>query len=786
MTDKRIRIVLTVDGTQYEAGFNQATSSTRKLGQQGVTTAGQISQLRGSLDSVGFAAAGIRGKLDLLSQGLGALGIATGAVGLVQLLSQVSQTGIEFERLSQKLNITTGGGVKTGEAMAFIRREADRLGTSVIDTGNNFASFAASTKGTQLEGEKTRLIFSSVSEASAKLGLSQADTNGLFLAFQQIASKGVVSSEELRQQIAERLPGGLQIAARALGVTTGELNKMLEQGQVISDDFLPKFAEEIRKTFGTDANTRIETTQSNFSRLGNEIRELANVISAVLNPALDAAAGGLASALKVARTGGVRPQAGGIEGGLGRGIVATSDGLTLEEAFGATRARSLLPQPNDTSLVDGLLSRYQAAPPEAFSLQVSPGLRSSPAELNLRRQIALEAAQTEREKVEIERTMGRLQSATEREITLARALADLQDQKKSAAAGVRAQRQDLKDELEARRAGLDFTQQAIRQEAETNDQLRKQLELRNQVTQSSERTLSLQGYSPEDQKRVGAQLDAGDAYSQQQDTIDSLYDAKLLSQEEYQRASEAALIAFNQRVAEINQQRADSGLEIQKQADDLLLQAQLGAAQAAIGLLGQFAGQSKSVRLALLAFDKAVALAQIFISTQIGAARALELGPIVGLPLAAKIQLLGNVQLGLVAATGVVQAAQIEGGREFGGPVYPGEKRRVAERGRPELLDIGGDTFLLTGSEGGNVRPATRAGSSSGAAAAVTVKPVVNITNMVSGTEVKTSVGPGGEIELLFAQVDQRMAAGIASGRSATAKQLQQTHGLSRYSGGFG
>jgi tape measure domain-containing protein len=37
------------------------------------------------------------------------------------------------------------------------------------------------------------------------------------------------SAEELRGQLGERLPGGLEAAAERMGVTTGELGKMLDR-----------------------------------------------------------------------------------------------------------------------------------------------------------------------------------------------------------------------------------------------------------------------------------------------------------------------------------------------------------------------------------------------------------------------------------------------------------------------------------------------------------------------------------------------------------------------------
>jgi tape measure domain-containing protein len=114
---------------------------------------------------------------------------------------------------------------------------------------DGYLKITANAKGTSLAGEESRHIFSSVAGASRALGLSADETNGILRALGQMMSKGTVQSEELKSQVGEHLPGAFQIAARAMGVSTAELSKMLEGGKVIADDFLPKFAAELEKTF---------------------------------------------------------------------------------------------------------------------------------------------------------------------------------------------------------------------------------------------------------------------------------------------------------------------------------------------------------------------------------------------------------------------------------------------------------------------------------------------------------------------------------------------------------
>src|SRR5690606_21235484 len=71
-------------------------------------------------------------------------------------------------------------------------------------------------------------------------------------------------------QLGDRLPGAFSLAAQAIGVTEQELNKMLEKGEVIAQDFLPKFAAQLDKAFGKDKTERIEGMRAATNRLSDE------------------------------------------------------------------------------------------------------------------------------------------------------------------------------------------------------------------------------------------------------------------------------------------------------------------------------------------------------------------------------------------------------------------------------------------------------------------------------------------------------------------------------------
>jgi tape measure domain-containing protein len=186
----------------------------------------------------------------------------------------VFQSTVSLDSLNSALKVVSGSEEELAKNQEYLRETTERLGLEYISTGTAFKNFYAASTQAGIGADQTREIFSAAAAASARLKLSQDDTNGVLLAFSQIASKGKVQAEELRGQIGERVPGAFSIAARAIGVTQAELNKMLQNGEVIATEFLPKFAAELQKTFGGDANKKVDGLQANVNKLKNTFTEL--------------------------------------------------------------------------------------------------------------------------------------------------------------------------------------------------------------------------------------------------------------------------------------------------------------------------------------------------------------------------------------------------------------------------------------------------------------------------------------------------------------------------------
>ena len=153
------------------------------------------------------------------------------------------QAAVASQKLASSLEFSAGSARGAAQEIEYLRRVSRDMGLDFGTASGAYAKFAASARSAGMSLGDTHKIFEGISKAGARFGLSSEEMSGAFLALGQMASKGVVSMEELRGQLGERLPGAFDLAAKAMGVTQVELIKLVESGKLAASDFLPKFGQ---------------------------------------------------------------------------------------------------------------------------------------------------------------------------------------------------------------------------------------------------------------------------------------------------------------------------------------------------------------------------------------------------------------------------------------------------------------------------------------------------------------------------------------------------------------
>lgn len=191
---------------------------------------------------------------------------------------EVVLTTAKFQSLRNSIN-TASETAQQGELnFEWIKRFSSDYGLEVESVAEGFKTLRGAMMNTKFTSTDTRKMFEQVSTGVVALGLSSEYAKGTFLALGQMMGKGKVQAEELRGQIGERIPGAFAIAARAMNMTTAELDKFMQDGKLMAEDFLPKFANEMEKTFGESAEKNAHGLTQEINRMSSAWTNLINAI----------------------------------------------------------------------------------------------------------------------------------------------------------------------------------------------------------------------------------------------------------------------------------------------------------------------------------------------------------------------------------------------------------------------------------------------------------------------------------------------------------------------------
>ena len=157
---------------------------------------------------------------------------------------------VEVSRKYDLMQKSLKGLTKSADDFKYLRREAYRTGSDLLTIAGSYKNFYAAASGAGFQRGAIQGMFSNVLVAGRGIGASQQQIGAALLALEQMLSKGKVSAQELRLQLGNALPGAMQIAARAMNMTTAELDEMMRKGMLISSVFVPKFTEQLKKELG--------------------------------------------------------------------------------------------------------------------------------------------------------------------------------------------------------------------------------------------------------------------------------------------------------------------------------------------------------------------------------------------------------------------------------------------------------------------------------------------------------------------------------------------------------
>ena len=212
---------------------------------------------------------GFKGLFNSVKSLAGAFGLIIGIEIFASIIKSAFSLMKTFDGIRFAMQKITKDSNLAASSQRFLTEITDDFGVSLVTTTNRYVKFLAAARQSGLTVRETENIFRSMTKAASVLALQTDELRGVYLALEQMLSKGKVTTEELRRQLGERLPGAMGIMAASMGVTISQLDKMMKLGQVLSADVLPKFAKAVEIAYGIEKEERINTLVSAQNRLTN-------------------------------------------------------------------------------------------------------------------------------------------------------------------------------------------------------------------------------------------------------------------------------------------------------------------------------------------------------------------------------------------------------------------------------------------------------------------------------------------------------------------------------------
>lgn len=216
----------------------------------------QINITNNKLDSLGSSANKASGIIDKLRKGWilfkSSMLLSIPLTILDSFIDKMISVDRSYQNFMASMYVSTSSTKKSAEAFEFVSKVARAYGVELESISKSYAKFRAAVSSS-LPTAAADKLFLSISAVSSVLHLTPQSVDRIFTAFTQMASKGQVMSEELKQQLGEHLPGAVALAAQAMGVTVKELTKMMKDGAVDINKFFLNMPDVIMKKFSEAA-----------------------------------------------------------------------------------------------------------------------------------------------------------------------------------------------------------------------------------------------------------------------------------------------------------------------------------------------------------------------------------------------------------------------------------------------------------------------------------------------------------------------------------------------------
>ncbi len=206
------------------------------------------------------------------SKSLGVLRLAFGFLavsGVIRLGKAIVDTVGKMQLMLIRLANVEGGAKKAQVTFDKLFKAFGASPFTIDAVTNSFIRLRAA-------GIESNLAFDAVqaaADAIAAFGGTSEELKRFSIGLQQVAGKGVLSMEELRQQIGEALPVAMRVFASQTGRSISEVIDDVEKGRISSQEFIEELTTGLQKSFGGFALKLGDTLLGSIQGLKTKIQK---------------------------------------------------------------------------------------------------------------------------------------------------------------------------------------------------------------------------------------------------------------------------------------------------------------------------------------------------------------------------------------------------------------------------------------------------------------------------------------------------------------------------------
>lgn len=264
-------------GAKLGGGSGGGVEALNRQFRQGAITAGAYRQSIQSLErqfrSAQSSAMSFGAVLGDVRSGLVGAGAA---FGTFTAGASVLRQGQFFQGMDATMLMVSDSSEEAGKRVQFLKDQAYRLGLDLKTASQGYVQMSIAAEGVMSKGQNDDL-FKSFSEYATALQVDPVKYQRGITAIGQMMGKGQVMAEELKGQLAEGIPGSMQVFVKAsqeafndATIDVAKLMKMMEKGELKAAKIMPfvakYYAEAARK--GGALTKALEGNRVAMQRLG--------------------------------------------------------------------------------------------------------------------------------------------------------------------------------------------------------------------------------------------------------------------------------------------------------------------------------------------------------------------------------------------------------------------------------------------------------------------------------------------------------------------------------------